>query len=427
MPLDKPLQNISKKIAFVLFDYPIGVSSMVINSAELFAQRGFLVDVFTNKKNFNRSPVSFSKENIRVHIYDDPSSILFKVHRFIIHSTKNLLLLISRTISNRLNLLLLFPHAFMFSRWLKKMMKNEDYSSVIPVEFFSLVVLEFLKDREKIVYFNMELLDWVKNSEVVENQLLWKTFEFREIKKLHHVAAPSKSRAKTFSEINSFDYERISILPVASMGEPVKEKSQYFRDKFDIPDEKIIVLYSGNLKSWAQCMEIVRSVKKWPPQFVLVMHTWNKKIMKTGYVRDMIRQSEGLPVHFSYEYIDYDKLPQALSSADIGLAFYENIDRNFSEILYSSNKIGEYLKAGLAVICTDFPELKDFVDENQIGRAIPLDILPGTLENILPVLGNYRRNATECYQNKYRFEIYFENFLKNISLTDKPGSVNYGL
>lgn len=404
-----------KKIAFILFDYPIGVSSMVVNSIKLFLNKGFSIDIYTNLKNLDRSPIEFPDPNIRMYVYDDTLiNILLKVYRFIIRRTGNLMVGLSRILSNKLDLLILFPHIYMYSAWLSKRTKHIDYSFLIPVEFCSLVVLDFVKNQKKIIYFNMELMDWADKSVLIQNKLIWKNLEYRAVKRLSHVTVPSPIRAEIFSKINNFEINKIFILPVASMGDPIREKSRYFRDEFGIPEEQKIVIYSGNFRAWAKCLEIIQSVPRWLSGFALVMHTWNSAAIQEPYFLQMKEKAKGLPVYFSARYIDYQNVANALSSADIGLAFYENIDKNFSEILFSSNKIGEYLKAGLAIICSDFHELKKYVEENKIGFAIPVGDLPLALSQINPDLEKYRFNAIECYQNKYRFEKYFGIFYNSL-------------
>ena len=124
----------------------------------------------------------------------------------------------------------------------------------------------------------------------------------------------------------------------------------------------------------------------------------------------MKKFAKDLPVIFSSGYIEYGDLPVVLSSADIGLMFYESIDSNFTEILFSSNKLTEYLKAGLPVISSDFPSLRQFIKDNAIGTTIAtFDELPGALESLNAQIQTFRENALTCYEKFFRFERYFEN------------------
>jgi hypothetical protein len=256
----------------------------------------------------------------------------------------------------------------------------------------------------------MELLDWINEVSKDNHKQILKKLEYLMINKLSNVVIPSPRRAELFAKINDFDVNKIIILPVASMGDPVVNRSKYFRDRFDIPADWKIVVYSGNIAPWAKCLEIIQSVKDWPRGYALVIHTWNKSVVETGYYKEMINEAGGLPVYFSTEYIAYDELALALSSADIGVMFYEKISDNFTEILFSSNKLGEYLKAGLAIICSEFISLKGFVEENSIGTAVSVGELPQAIEWIGERIENLQKNAHICYEEEFRFEHYFEGF-----------------
>lgn len=267
-----------------------------------------------------------------------------------------------------------------------------------------------MQNRSKLVYYNMELLDWNPSNPVYGNKLILKKFEHQMLQFLRCAVLPSATRAQSFCRINNFPQEKIQILPVASMGNPVSKKSKYFRQKFSIPDDHVVILYSGNFVSWFQCVEIIDAMRLSQVAYALVMHTWNKASTETSYFKDMLKHADGLPVFFSSEYINSENLTEALSSADIGLAFYESMDDNCTEILFSSNKIGEYLKAGLAIITSNFKSLHDFVHNNKIGLAVPVQDISKAVEEISGQLDQYQSNALACYDAHYRFESYFENF-----------------
>jgi len=414
-----------QRIAFVLYDYPLGVSTMVINSIRLFLKKGFEVDIYINRRNLLISPLEFSNMQVRYVVYDDSRQhVLLRGYRFVFRKTGNLFLAITKHVPFKLCLMVFYPDIHWFSKWLVKKLKKTNYVYIMPVEYYSLLCLHLFQKRHKIVYFNMELMNWSPKNPIINNKLILKNLEYSQIRKTDHVVIPSSARAKLFSRINRMDINKINVLPVASMDEPIRTKSRYFRELFDIPNHETVVVYSGNFRAWAKCLEIIQSVKYWPKGFVLVMHTWNKNSLETPYFRTMKKYALELPIFFSSEYIEYDNLATALSSADIGLAFYDDIDSNFTEILFSSNKIGEYLKAGLAVICSDFPSLNDFVAKNKIGMAVPVENLPRAIKQFNGRLESYRQNALACYQEKYRFENYFEQFYEKLTNKDTRGIQN---
>lgn len=415
----------SQRIAFVMYSYPLGVSSMIINSIRMFAQKGFKVDVYIDKSTLNSCPIEIPEEGVSFVVYDNKTSnrgFLRRCCRLPLRGTARFLpryATVSKNLSFDLCLRLFYPSLFGFSEWLKKKTGLYTYAYVMPVECNSLLCLNYIKERMQIIYYNMELMDWSKENPLYTNKLFLKNLEYRMIKDLSHVVIQSPRRAELFSEINNFDMNKIHILPVASMGEPVIEKSNFFRELFRIPGDCKIVVYAGNFMPWTQCLEIIQNLKDWPKGYALVMHTWNKGALRTPYYQEMRKQAEGLPVYFSTEYVEYDEMATVLSSADIGLMLYESIDDNFIEILFSSNKLSEYLKAGLPVICSDHPTLKDFVQENAIGAAISsINDLPRVLVSFSSQIDFLRKNALACYQKKFRFEKYFEGFYRSLVNTE---------
>ncbi len=384
---------------------------MVINSIRLFAEKGFRVDVYINKRTMDSSPIEFGEKRVSFSIYDDDSRNFFsRGCRYILTQISKLLAPSVRYLSFNFCLFMYYHDVFLFSRWLKKKLGNYSYVYFIPIECKSLLCLNHINDKSKIVYYNMELLDWKDEKYEYKYEQTLKKLEYQMISELSNAVIPSPRRAELFAKINDFDLSKIFILPVASMGDPIRARSKYFRELFDIPDDWKIVVYSGNIAPWAKCLEIIQSVKDWPTGYALVMHTWNKSVVRTRYYNEMINEARGLPVYFSNEYITYDDLALALSSADIGVMFYEEINDNFTEILFSSNKFGEYLKAGLAIICSEFISLKDFVEERSIGAAISIEELPRAVTLIGEKIEILKNNAHACYEEQLRFENYFESF-----------------
>ena len=71
----------TKKVAFVSYGYPLGVSSMIINSIRLFARKGYLVDIYVNKEHYDQSPIAFTEPGISVIVFDDSRfSFFFKYY-----------------------------------------------------------------------------------------------------------------------------------------------------------------------------------------------------------------------------------------------------------------------------------------------------------------------------------------------------------
>lgn len=353
----------------------------------------------------------FSDSRIRMLIFDDTNfSFFFRGYRFVMKHHSNFIYPLLKRLNLLTNLMVAFPEVYRFSSWLKDLSDFKHYDYVIPVDCYSLLSLFDMSDKNKLVYYNMELLDWNPTNPVYKNKMILKYLEYRLIQYLQCVVLPSPIRAQSFCKMNDFPLEKTRILPVAAMGDQISTKSKYFREKFLVPDNQILILYSGNFMPWFQCIEIIDAMRLCHVPYSLIMHTWDQSSTETRYFREMVKHASNLSVFFSSEYISSDNLTEALSSADIGLAFYESMDDNCTEILFSSNKIGEYLKAGLPIITSDHEHLHDFVHNNQIGFAVPFKDICRAVEEISSNLERYKQNVRACYNSKYRFEFYFEDF-----------------
>lgn len=415
------------RVAFVLYSYPLGVSSMIVNSIKMFADNGIDVDIYIDKLTYDESPVDFKQRNIKIIIYDNAWVYSFSGKVFFFGCLYIASFLFLRFLFNIIKryynnipsglFYLYYMKDYFFSKWLFKKIEK-DYDYIFPVEVKSLIAVSHA--RNNIIYYNMEILDWSEENPIYgKDKKLLKLLEHKALQNVSAAVIQNDRRAEQFQKINNFNKE-IHILPVASMGEPIYSKDSFFREKYSIPQNTHVVIYSGNIMPWAKCIEIVDSVREWPGNFCLVLHTWRKNVFKTEYGFKVKEHAKGLPVYFSEDYLDIDDLAKCLSSADIALMFYEGIDANFIEILFSSNKLAEYLKAGLPVVTFDYTELKRFFDEQGIGKTIStMDELPKALLQIMDKHKIYNKNVVECYQNVFRFEKFFESFYKELYSTQE--------
>jgi glycosyltransferase involved in cell wall biosynthesis len=391
---------------------------MVVNSIELFARKGLMVDVFIDAETLAASPVNFTNPDIKFKVYDRNRMFRLRLARFVADKYNRWFKPSGKTaqiLPVSMAVARVLPMLYFFSVWLHRELEAYNYSYVIPVENLSLLAVNGVTGSHQVVYYNMELMDWNEDNPLYSNKLFWKTLEYRAIKGVDRVTIQNRQRAEAFARINDFDLQNMCILPVASMGEPCEQRSSYFRDKFGIPGDHVIVIYAGNFAEWSCCRDIICSVHAWPDKVSLVMHTWNQWALGTDYFKGMQEDAAGLPVFFSTEYIALENMASALSSADIGLMFYQAIDDNFTEIAYSSNKLGEYLKAGLPVVCSDFPSLRDVVETWGIGAvASSPDQLGTLLPAVIAGLDGMHLNAVNCYRQHFRFELFFEEFYDNL-------------
>ena len=191
-------------------------------------------------------------------------------------------------------------------------------------------------------------------------------------------------------------------------------KTDIFREKFNIPKEHIIFLYQGGLQPRRGIIEFFDLVKdKKGISYV---------IMGFGELREqIIKLTENNPnLHF-HEAVLPDVLLDYTSSADIGVCIEENLCKSWDLAL--PNKMFEYYMVDLPIIVSGLQELKRFVIENETGYVIE-DIFDKKefntlLEQIIPTYKNKYENIEKVKkiynweeQEKKLLEIYAQLHIK---------------
>lgn len=405
----------NKKIAFVIYQYPLNVSTMIINSVQLLSVENEVSVLVDNDQQVG--DLFCENPNVKFIKFDQNPilSFLYRIINFFGRKSIKYLKIRNKKFGWWIQNLFIYEISYL----LKKISRNINFDIIIPVEAISLIISHLaVKDTVSLIYYDMELLDWSKDSPIYENKEYLKILQSKALSSAAYVMITSPNRAKLFSEINNFPEHLISVLPVVPCRKKQVDRSNYFREKFKIDKEKKIVLYAGNFMPWAQCVEIIQSVSSWPENSVLVMHTWNKNSLSSDYFKRMKEYARGKKIYFSSELIPYDVLTQAFSSVDIGLLFYQSLDSNFTEIVFSSNKMGEYVSAGLPLICSPLGSLKEFVEKNEIGICCSFENLGEAVNSIILNYKFYSGNVLKCREESFVFEKYFYDAFNSYSQRD---------
>jgi glycosyltransferase involved in cell wall biosynthesis len=224
-----------------------------------------------------------------------------------------------------------------------------------------------------------------------------------------------EERARLFGADNHIPQERILCVPIAGLRPPYKKKSDYLRIHLGIPPEKRIILYAGNIADWSMSYEIAEAAQTWANDLVLVLHTYMTGEDQEPYIARLMPLTKTKKVYLSLNPVRWEVLPELLASADIGLAFYKNLGKNFYHISGASNKLVQYSQVGLPVITSDFPDLVAAVEGNNWGKCAEKPAEIERLANeIFADYECYRNSAYDCYKKYYSIENYFSPVIDTI-------------
>lgn len=387
-----------KKIGLIIFWYSIGISPSLINLVINLARSGYEIHIFIDEVSFNYAKISFKNKNITLQLIKKipkqwPENESF--FRRIIHQI-NVLISLYRY-CNEVSLKI-----------------DENYFLLIGADAFGIIAARYVSLRKKIpfIYYNLELL-LAKECQSLKEKTI-KFFERKASQSATFTIIQDRRRAKYLAQDNKLKYKNIEYIPVSVFQSKIK-KSYYLQKKFNIPYDKKILLYAGEIEPDVMCLELVEAAQSWDNDFVLVIHASKLHDSAIKYIENMRAINKNRQVYFSLDPVEWDKVPELLSSADIGLAFYRNVGKNYFEIGQSSGKLASYLEVGLPVITIDFPSLREIIDEYKVGKYThDFNRIESLAKEIIEKFNFYHNNALKCFEEKYNNAKYFPKILKRI-------------
>lgn len=426
------------KVGIIFLGYYFGISTSVIQTASSLAAHGFDVDIFLDATNATEAPpVAFESPNVRI-IVGQKSTTTGSINdknKWAQKYMPDLIWTLWCNIKRPLR-----PFYYWMQLLLNKNYRAEDYlrdyaaewqpyfallcskvaaadyTALIGVEATGLIAASYAREKARcpqtaLIYYNMEL---IQDSLFMPRAFrLRKQLEAMYARQCIFTVIADENRGSIFRKSTGVAKSKLRYLTVSTGGPAVCEKGRYFRELFGLPDNITIVVYSGNIRPWAMCKEIVQSVPSWPLDCVLVMHTWRSDFSTDKYCQELLKLADRTRVFFSTVPVPAVKFPEVLSSADVGIAIYEPIDENFTEIGSSSNKLAQYAQVGLPIICSDFPSIRRVVDRYKSGVCVdkPHDI-GRALSVIISDYSKFRQGAFESYRRHYDFNVSFEPLLE---------------
>ncbi|HRS02348.1 MAG TPA: glycosyltransferase [Bacteroidota bacterium] len=183
-------------------------------------------------------------------------------------------------------------------------------------------------------------------------------------------------------------------------------ESNLLREKFQIDKSKKILLYQGVLLEGRGIMPMLNLAKSRDDIAICLIGDGKFR----NEIEIYIKSNNICSKVFLTGNIEYSKLHSWTCSADIGMALIEPI--SYSYELALPNKLFEYLQAGLPVIATDLPAMKDVIDTYHCGIAvsknISIDEVSQAIDKILNNYQYYHSNALAaakdlCFDNQIEF------------------------
>ncbi len=146
----------------------------------------------------------------------------------------------------------------------------------------------------------------------------------------------------------------------------VAVKTNYLREKFNIPSDEKIFLYLGIICEFGRGITyFIEAFQKKDIKSHLVLVGYGE------YVDEIKILEKKYPNIHYHQAVPYDKVVEISQSADVGLCMIEAVSKSTYYSL--PNKLFEYAFSDLYILASDFPDMKKIIDEYSLGVCCSLD------------------------------------------------------
>lgn len=159
-------------------------------------------------------------------------------------------------------------------------------------------------------------------------------------------------------------------------------RSNKIRDELGLLEPWPIVVYQGGLQQGRGLEKLIRCAQHVPDCFFVLIGGGRLAQPLMALAHELNIQHK---VHF-IPTVALAELPAYTASADIGVQPIENTCLN--HYTTDSNKLFEYVIAGLPVVATDFPEIRKIVRANEIGLLVPGNDEQALSDTLIKLLGD---------------------------------------
>ena len=194
-------------------------------------------------------------------------------------------------------------------------------------------------------------------------QRSWAEIERRHVGSCQRVITVNPSIARELE--SRYGLAEVAVIHNAERVGPLRPRSWYFHDCFNIPRDHYVLLFQGgfsagrNLETLVQAMGLV-SDKRIHLVF-LGEGQLSAKLLRLAKGKGLRSQ-----VHF-HPAVPQARLLEVTAAADAGVIPYQAICLN--NYYCTPNKLFEFISAGLPILASDLPELRRLVADNSIGRV----------------------------------------------------------
>ena len=394
------------------------------NAALLLSERGYEVDVFTYTSNEFKTPTFTDGINLIVlrHVPSTPRVLrdLGQHAHLCKGRVLSLLLRVYRALKDMIHQASSVLVVLRCIKRLRRLHRWNPYRCFIGVDPEGLSQAHLLAKslQSPIAYYSLELLLSQELNNPIQVRLKKREISLSRIAPF--IIIQDQERARLLGEDNRIPKEQFILVPNAPLGPARRYHSNYWHEQFGLSPDFHIVLHAGSLDEWTGIKEIVKSVKSWPEDWVLVLHT-RYQAHSSNDVEELRELAVPGRVVFSLKPVSRQEYDMLIDGADIGIAFYvpqagsPYTQLNIQTIGLSSGKIAYYLRAGLPVIVNENTSVSGLVRREGCGISIEKGQDIGkAIARIAENYDEYSERACKAFSQNLEFAHHFEDVINRL-------------
>jgi glycosyltransferase involved in cell wall biosynthesis len=399
-------------------EWPVNKHTLYLLNA--LAQLGYGVDLFCYQSHFPDNPEEYCTHR-HIHIHDlSPPDVHQRVRPLSVKAKRGVEKATSY-IKEKYLLLKRNYEDFIPDRVSNKVFeisKGKHYICFLGVEKFGLVWAAQVARKLNIPYLYYSLELYTRHGRFCTLNDRRRRLKVAESTACQHSAAiivQDEQRAGILFEDNDLAESHPAIYcPISQSGACYNKQTSYLRERFNIPEDKILILQFGQIKRYGR--ELIQLAQTFPDNYLLVLHDGliRNFLDDQPLVSELKAIDSRNKVIFSLDDLGSGLLQAMTASADVGLALYPNRDDNNRLTIFSSEKIALYLQCGLPVIGFNYPGY-ELLENTGSGVLIQeLKEIPAAADKILSEHKRYRNKGQKLFLEKYQFERNFKNISRFI-------------
>ncbi|MEH7274091.1 glycosyltransferase [Neobacillus vireti] len=259
---------------------------------------------------------------------------------------------------------------------------------------------------KKLIYDSHE----VQTSRTGYNSPIYGKLEAFLIKKIDEMIVENHTRAKYNEELYDFYPHVVHNYPFTQQMENQFEKVN-LHEILNIPENEKILLYQGGIQTGRGLDKVIKAAPDFNEGVVVMIGDGKIKNELQALVKEMNLEEK---VKFLPK-VPLADLPKYTRNGYLGFQVLNNVA--FNHYSASSNKLFEYMMAGVPVVACDFPEIKRVVEGDKTGLTIdPHD--PKQIAEAVNTLVADEKLRKELSENsirasgKYNWDTEKQNFIE---------------